>query len=117
MSDLDVRPAQEADLVTIAAIYNDVMQTSSTIWSEQPVSVAERRKWLSQASAVGHPILVAFDSSGVLGFVSAEPFRPWTGYAAHSSTRSMFIRTRGLAESADSCSMRWKPPFVPKVST
>jgi L-amino acid N-acyltransferase YncA len=99
MSDLDVRPAQEADLVTIAAIYNDVMQTSSTIWSEQPVSVAERRKWLSQASAVGHPILVAFDSSGVLGFVSAEPFRPWTGYAAtfeHSIHVHQDARSRGV---------------------
>jgi L-amino acid N-acyltransferase len=31
---------------------------------------------------MGHPALVATDRSGVLGFIAAEPFRAWLGYAA-----------------------------------
>jgi len=42
------RPAQEQDLAEIVAIYNDVMQTSFTIWREQLTSVDERDEWLSE---------------------------------------------------------------------
>ena len=77
-----IRPASEGDLVAIVDIYNDVLETSSTIWREEPTSVAERRKWLAETSSLGYPVLVAVDASGVLGFIAAEPFRRWSGYAA-----------------------------------
>ena len=82
MTDWRVRPAQERDLAEIVAIYNDVMQTTFTIWREHPTSVAERAQWLSETSRMDYPVLVVTDASSVLGFVAAEPFRAWPGYAA-----------------------------------
>lgn len=82
MPDRLIRPAEPDDLPAIVAIYNDVMQTSFTIWREQPTSLSERQKWLAETTEMGHPNLVATDASGVLGFIAAEPFRPWPGYAA-----------------------------------
>lgn len=94
-----VRPARDDDLAAIVAIYNDVMRTSLTIWQEEPTSVAERQDWLAEASTTGHPILVATDASGVLGFIAAEPFRSWPGYAAtceHSIHVRRNLRSRGV---------------------
>ena len=95
-----IRPAHHDDLGGIAAIYNEVLRTSSTIWQEKPTSVAEREQWLAQADGHGHPILVAEDGSGgVLGFIAAEPFRRWSGYAAtweHSVHVRRDARSRGL---------------------
>jgi L-amino acid N-acyltransferase len=94
-----IRPAQETDLAAIVAIYNDVMQTSVTIWSEEPTSVAERQRWLKESSTMGYPVLVATDASGVLGFIAAEPFRPWPGYVAtweHSVHVRQDVRSRGV---------------------
>ena len=48
---------------------------------------------------MGYPGLVATDLSGVLGFVAAEPFRPWPGYAAtweHSIHVRRDARSRGI---------------------
>jgi L-amino acid N-acyltransferase YncA len=99
MIDRLIRPAQENDLAAIVAIHNDVMQTSFTIWREKPTSVAERQKWLTESSTMGYPVLVARDASGVLGFIAAEPFRPWPGYAAtweHSVHVRQDVRSRGV---------------------
>jgi L-amino acid N-acyltransferase len=94
-----IRPAREEDLAEIVAIYNDVMQTSFTIWREEPTSVAERQEWLFETSRMGYPVLVVTDASGVLGFVAAEPFRAWPGYAAtweHSIHVRRDARSRGV---------------------
>ncbi len=94
-----IRPAAEGDLAGIVAIYNDVMRTSFTIWQEEPTSLAERQEWLAETSTMGYPALVATDPSGVLGFVAAEPFRRWPGYAAtweHSIHIRRDARSRGI---------------------
>ncbi len=99
MSDRLIRPAEEGDLAAIVAIYNDVMQTTFTIWRDEPTSVAERRQWLADSSTMGYPILVATGASGVLGFIAAEQFRPWPGYAAsweHSVHVRRDVRSRGV---------------------
>jgi L-amino acid N-acyltransferase YncA len=99
MIDRLIRPAQEIDLAAIVAIYNDVMQTSLTIWREELTSVAERHEWLAESSTKGYPVLVATDASGMLGFIAAEPFRPWPGYAAtweHSVHVRKDTRSRGV---------------------
>jgi L-amino acid N-acyltransferase len=48
---------------------------------------------------MGYPALVATDRSGVLGFIAAEPFRPWPGYAAtweHTIHVRRDARSRGI---------------------
>ena len=99
MTDRLIRPAEKDDVAAIVAIYNDVMQTSVTIWREEPTSVAERDEWLAETSTLGYPVLVAIDASGVLGFIAAEPFRSWPGYAAtweHSVHVRRDVRSRGV---------------------
>jgi L-amino acid N-acyltransferase YncA len=99
MTDVVIRPAAEADLAAIVAIYNDVMRTSFTIWQEEPTSLAERQEWLEETSTTGYPALVAVDRSGVLGFIAAEPFGPGAGYAAtweHSIHVRRDSRSRGI---------------------
>jgi L-amino acid N-acyltransferase YncA len=57
-----IRPAEQADLATIVAIYNDVMRTSFTIWQEESTSIAERQEWLAQTTTMRYPVLVAADA-------------------------------------------------------
>jgi L-amino acid N-acyltransferase len=103
MTDRLIRAAQEQDLAEIVAIYNDVMQTSFTIWREEPTSAAERQAWLTESLRMGYPVLVVTDASGVLGFIAAEPFRAWPGYAAtweHSIHVRRDARSRGVGADA-----------------
>ncbi len=98
-----IRPAEEQDVPEIVAIYNDVMLTSFTIWREEPASVTERQAWLTDTSKMSHPVLVVTDASGVLGFIAAEPFRAWPGYAAtweHSIHVRRDARSRGIGSYA-----------------
>jgi L-amino acid N-acyltransferase len=99
MTNQFIRPVEERDLPAIVAIYNDVMQTSATIWREEPTSLGERAQWLVDVSAHRYPVFVATDASGVLGFIASEPFRPWPGYVAtceHSVHVRRDVRSRGV---------------------
>jgi phosphinothricin acetyltransferase len=93
-----VRPATERDLDAIVVIYNDVLETSSTIWSESPTTIDERRDWLAEKRTADYPVLVA-EEEEVLGFIAAGPFRPWQGYARtveHSIHVHRDARNRGV---------------------
>ena len=49
----------------ILAIYNDVIATSTAVYSDQPVTVEDRRTWWEGRVAQGYPVLVAvLDSDG-----------------------------------------------------
>ena len=79
--DIGVREALDADVDRIVSIYNDVLATTSAIWSDQPISVPDRQRWLADKRAASEPVLVAADTSGVLGFAAWGPFRTLPGYA------------------------------------
>lgn len=94
-----IREAEGGDVAAIVSIYNDVLATTSAIWREQPISVGEREQWLDDERAANHPVLVAVDTSGVLGFVSYGHFRDWPGYAKtieHSIHVRPDVRGRGV---------------------
>lgn len=77
---MQIQDATEADLPGILAIYNEVIATSTAIYSYEPVTLADRREWWRARAAQGYPVLVAADASGVLGFASFGDFRAWPGY-------------------------------------
>jgi L-amino acid N-acyltransferase YncA len=77
---MHIRAAEESDLPGLLAIYNDVIATSTAVYSDTPVSLDDRRQWREARVASGYPVLVACDSSGVLGFATFGDFRPWPGY-------------------------------------
>jgi L-amino acid N-acyltransferase len=77
---MELRDATEADLAGLAAIYNDVIATSTAIYSSVPVSLEDRRNWWRARVESGYPVLVAVDESGVTGFSTFGDFRNWPGY-------------------------------------
>jgi phosphinothricin acetyltransferase len=97
MTNAVIREAAVDDLGAIVSIYNDVLETSSTIWREAPTTVEERAQWLAAGNAARYPILVAERDSVVIGFAGAGPFRPWPGYAT-TCEHSIHVRrdSRGI---------------------
>jgi L-amino acid N-acyltransferase len=77
---MDIRDAGEGDLAGILAIYNEVIATSTAVYSSTPVTLEDRRAWWQARTTQGYPVLVAADASGVVGFSTFGDFRTWPGY-------------------------------------
>jgi len=104
-----IRPATQADLPGILGIYNEVIATTTAVFSELPVTLENRQTWWQERLAAGYPVLVAVgttaaaDSSGegngILGFASFGDFRSWPGYR-HTVEHSVHVlataRGRGI---------------------
>lgn len=96
---MEITGAEEGDLEGITAIYNDVIATSTAIFSDARVEVENRRSWLEERRARGFPVLVAREHDEVLGFGSFGDFRAWPGYRTtveHSVHVSAEHRRRGI---------------------
>jgi len=96
---LDIRDAEEADLPGLLQIYNDVIATSTAVYSYLQVTLEDRRDWWKARVGSGYPVLIAADDSGVLGFSSFADFRSWPGYrftVEHSVHVRADIRGRGI---------------------
>ncbi len=87
-----IRDADAADLPQILAIYNEVIASSTAVYTEVPVDLAERQAWLAAKQAAGHPVLVAEDGGGGgAGFASFGPWRgAWPGYR-HTVEHSVHV--------------------------
>jgi L-amino acid N-acyltransferase len=88
---MDVRDARESDLPGLLDIYNEVIATSTAVYSYTPVTLDDRGEWWKARVARGFPVLVATDSSGVLGFSTFGDFRSWPGYR-HTVEHSVHVR-------------------------
>ncbi len=75
-----IEDATDADVPEIVAIYNDVIATSTAVFSERPVTVADRREWLRARRAQAYPVIVARMDGAVAGFASYGAFRSGSGY-------------------------------------
>jgi L-amino acid N-acyltransferase len=80
MPAIAVRDAETADLPGLLEIYNDVIRTSTAVFSNEQVTIDERAAWLEARRAQGFPVLVTADEQGVAGFGSFGAFRSWPGY-------------------------------------
>ena len=76
-----VGDAGQEHLEGILGIYNDVIATSTAVFSDEQVTLEDRERWLAGRRTQGYPVLVALDADGmVLGFASFGDFRTWPGY-------------------------------------
>jgi L-amino acid N-acyltransferase YncA len=75
-----IREACCEDLPAILDIYNQVIATTTAVYSEAPVTLQDREEWWRTRVARGFPVLVAATAEGVLGFSSFGDFRPWPCY-------------------------------------
>lgn len=95
-----IRPATEADLDAILAIYNDAVVKTTAIWNDRPVDLANRRAWFFARASQGYPILVAGEEGQVVGYGAFGDFRPFEGYrftVEHSVYVAEGVRRRGIA--------------------
>jgi phosphinothricin acetyltransferase len=83
--------ANDADVVAITAIYNDVIATSTAIFSDQPVTLDDRVNWFRARIGQGYPVLVARDGADVVGYATFGDFRTWPGYR-HTVEHSVHVR-------------------------
>jgi phosphinothricin acetyltransferase len=88
---MQIRDANELDLPMILAIYNEIIATTTAVYSEAPVTLENRRAWWRGRVDQGFPVLVANDESGVTGFASFGEFRIWPCYR-HSVEHTVHVR-------------------------
>jgi L-amino acid N-acyltransferase len=95
-----VRPATEADLAAIVAIYNDAVVNTTAIWNDAIVDVDNRKVWFDGRQTLGYPVLVAEEEGAIVGYGSFADFRAFDGYrfsVEHSVYVAEGVRRRGIA--------------------
>ena len=95
-----VRPAAEADLTAILAIYNDAVRHTTAIWNDTIVDLDNRRAWLEARLGLGYPVLVGEEDGAVVAYGSFGDFRAFDGYrftVEHSVYVAEGSRRRGVA--------------------
>jgi phosphinothricin acetyltransferase len=82
-ANLTVRDATEGDLPAVLAIYNEIIASSTAVYSLEPSTLEERQTWFRSRSSMGFPVVVAVnaDADDVVGFASFGEWRGvWPGY-------------------------------------
>lgn len=88
---MDIRLAQDRDIVAITDIYNHAVSETTAIWNERVVDCANRAEWLKAHEEADLPVLVAVDENGqVAGYATFGPWRAWDGYR-HTVEHSVYV--------------------------
>jgi L-amino acid N-acyltransferase YncA len=96
-----IRNATENDLPAMLEIYNDVILTTTAVYSEKPHTAAMRLAWFKERTAVGFPVIVAEQNGILVGFGSYGHFRVWPCYrftAEHSVYVHKNYRGSGISK-------------------
>ncbi len=94
-----IEDAHEDDLPGILEILNEVIATSTAVFSDAPVTLEEQREWLERRRESGFPVLVARDGDAVVAYASYGDFRPHSGYRTtveHTVHVAPAARRRGI---------------------
>jgi phosphinothricin acetyltransferase len=76
---ISLRPATEADLPAISAIYNHYIVTSTATYQYEPETIEDRKQWFAEHDEK-HPAIVAQENSEIAGWGSLSDFRTRCGY-------------------------------------
>jgi len=77
---LSIMDLREADLPAALAIYNDVIATTTAVYSEAPVTTDYWVRWFAERRSRGFPVLASYKDGELIGFGSFGEFRPWPCY-------------------------------------
>lgn len=80
MSHVLIRPAGEADLPAITAIYDRAVRTGTATFELTPPDLAEMTARFGNLTGAGFPYLVAIADDEVMGYAYAGPYRPRPAY-------------------------------------
>ena len=98
---LTIRPATEADLLAINAIYNFYVDTSPATFDLEPMSEQWRREWFAARANSSLPVLVAELDGEVAGWCSLSNWSVKNAYAT-TVDESIYIadafRGRGVGK-------------------
>lgn len=75
-----IRAAERRDVPGILAIYNDAVLHTTASYDDEPSTLAARLEWFEAKERAGLPLIVAETGTGIVGWSSFGPFRPWPGY-------------------------------------
>lgn len=90
MDEVKVRPAAEADLPAVRAIYNFYVRTSTCTFQEEEETEAERLAWF-RGRAPAHPVIVAEVGGEVVAWAALSPWKSRSGYR-HSAEASVYVK-------------------------
>lgn len=92
-----IREMTTDDLPEVLDIYNDVIQTTIAVYSEQPHTLEMRTAWYNERKAAGFPLMVAEHTGRVVGFATYGSFRAWPCYR-YTVEHSIYVHkeSRGL---------------------
>jgi len=86
-----VRSAEDADMPEILAITNHAIAATTALWTDAPLTLAQRTAWMHDRKKAGFPVIVAADNDGaILGFGSYGAFRAFDGYR-HTVEHSVYV--------------------------
>jgi len=80
MSTLNIRPATEADLPAITAIYEHAVRYGTATFELDPPDLAEMTRRFRTLADGKFPYLAAELDGGVIGYAYAGPYRPRPAY-------------------------------------
>ncbi len=80
MSDLEIRPALEADLPIVTAIYDQAVRHGTATFELEPPDLAEMTRRFRTLTDGGFPYFVATLAGGVVGYAYAGAYRPRPAY-------------------------------------
>jgi L-amino acid N-acyltransferase YncA len=96
-----LREATETDLPQILEIYNEVILNTTSVYSEQPHTLAMRQAWFNERKASNFPVIVAEQNGTIVGFGSYGHFRALPCYrftAEHSVYVHKDHRGQGISK-------------------
>jgi L-amino acid N-acyltransferase YncA len=79
------------DLPEILAIYNEVIRTTTAVYTDVELTAERGAVWFDAKVGGGFPFIVARDASSIAGFGSFGEFRVWPCYR-HSVEHSVHVR-------------------------
>ena len=84
--------ASRQDLPEILKIYNEVIRTSTAVYTEIEMTAERGAAWFDAKRSGGFPFIVAQDASGITGFGTFGEFRAPPCYR-HSVEHSVHVRS------------------------
>lgn len=75
-----IRDMTPADLPAVLDIYNNVILTTTAVYSEAPHTLAMREAWFNERKAAGFPVIVTEEDGQITGFGTYGHFRAWPCY-------------------------------------